>query len=120
VPRNDDELADFYRSVDLLIAPGTIQLGAPHYPVMEAMACNVPVITTGYLPASEDNALIVPISRPEAIADAVIAATSAPEATAARAARAQTAVAPFAWTEVATRMLALMTSGTPTDGKRAR
>ncbi len=120
VPRNDDELADFYRSVDLLLAPGTIQLGAPHYPVMEAMACNVPVITTGYIPASEDNALIVPIGRPDAIADAVIAATCAPEATAARAGRAKVAMAPFAWPEVATRLLALMASGTTTDRNRGR
>jgi glycosyltransferase involved in cell wall biosynthesis len=118
VPRNDDELADFYRSVDLLIAPGTIQLGAPHYPVMEAMACNVPVITTGYLPASEDNALIVPTGRPDAIANSVIAAICAPEATAARADRAKAAMAPFAWPEVARRLLALMASGTTTDRNR--
>lgn len=118
VPRNDDELADFYRSVDLLLAPGTIQLGAPHYPVMEAMACNVPVITTGYLPADGENALIVPVGRPDAIADAVQAATEAPEATAARAARARAAIAPFAWTEVSSRLLTLMTANTTTDPQR--
>jgi len=119
VPRDDDELGDFYRSVDLLLAPGTIQLGAPHYPVMEAMACNVPVITTGYMPANADNALIVPVGRPDAIADAVRAAIDGPEATAGRAARAQAAIASFAWPEVAARLLALMTPGTATDRHRA-
>lgn len=118
VPRNDDELADFYRSVDLLLAPGTIQLGAPHYPVMEAMACNVPVITTGYLPANGDNSLIVPVGRPDAIADAVHSAVRAPEATAERAARAQAAIAPFAWPEVATRLLALMAPATAVERPR--
>jgi glycosyltransferase involved in cell wall biosynthesis len=118
MPRNDDELADFYRSLDLLLAPGTIQLGAPHYPVMEAMACNVPVVTTGYLPASVDNALIVPVGRPDAIADAVRAAIDMPEATAMRAVRAQAAIAPFAWTEVATQMLVLMAPGTATESPR--
>jgi glycosyltransferase involved in cell wall biosynthesis len=73
VPKNDSELADFYRSLDIMIAPGSIQLGAPHYPVMEAMACGIPVITTGYLPASleKNNAWIVPIHDINAIAEAV-------------------------------------------------
>jgi glycosyltransferase involved in cell wall biosynthesis len=120
LPRNDDELADFYRSVDLLLAPGTIQLGAPHYPVMEAMACNVPVITTGYLPADDRNALIVPVSRPDAIADAVCAAINEPQAVADRAAFARTAIAPFAWSAVATKLLALLSEGKSSDRDRGR
>lgn len=73
VPRNDMELADFYRSLDIMIAPGSVQLGAAHYPVMEAIACGVPVITTGYLPAriEGENAWIVPIEDAESIAKAV-------------------------------------------------
>ncbi len=58
-PRNDAELADFYRSLDLMLAPGTIQMGAVHYPVIEAMACNVPVVTTGYYPANMNNSFLV-------------------------------------------------------------
>jgi glycosyltransferase involved in cell wall biosynthesis len=72
IPKNDNELAEFYRSCDILVAPGQIQLGAPHYPVMEAMACKVPVITTGYLPANELNSFLIPIKSPESIAASLI------------------------------------------------
>ncbi|MDB4915946.1 MAG: hypothetical protein JWM95_3590 [Gemmatimonadetes bacterium] len=71
VPENDRALGDYYRSLDVLIAPGLVQHGAPHYPVMEAMACGVPVVTTGYLPATPSNARIVPVRDALAIADAV-------------------------------------------------
>ena len=71
IPANDSELADFYRKVDILIAPGTIQLGAVHYPVIEAMACGTPVITTGYSPADNTNSWIVPINSPGQIAETV-------------------------------------------------
>lgn len=108
VPGNDAELGEFYRGCDILIAPATMQLGAPHYPVMEAMACNVPVITTGYLPANPDNALIVPINQPEAIADAVEFALGNPTATQARAANAQTAIADFSWPMVASKLLSTL------------
>jgi len=70
-PDGDENLADFYRSLDVLVAPGHIQLGAVHYPVIEAMACNVPVITTGYYPANEQNSFIVPIKSPEKIAEII-------------------------------------------------
>lgn len=59
VPQNDKELGEYYRSLDIMLAPGISQLGAPHYPVMEAMASGVPVVTTGYLPASDRNSWIV-------------------------------------------------------------
>lgn len=71
IPSNDSELADFYRSLDILIAPGTIQLGAVHYPVIEAMACGTPVITTGYFPADNTNSWIVSINNPLHIAETV-------------------------------------------------
>ena len=53
-PENDQELADFYRSVDIMFALATIQHGAPHYPVLESMACGTLVITTGYFPADQE------------------------------------------------------------------
>lgn len=65
---NDRELSSFYSSVDVIVAPGTVQLGAVHYPVIEAMACKTPVITTGYYPAADDNAWIVPIKDSDSIA----------------------------------------------------
>lgn len=68
-PHGDENLANYYRSLDVLVAPGHIQLGAVHYPVIEAMACNVPVITTGYYPADETNSFIVPVKRTDKIAE---------------------------------------------------
>ena len=59
VPKNDRELADSYRSLDILVAPGTVQHGAPHYPVLEAGACGVAVVTTGYMGATPETAWIV-------------------------------------------------------------
>jgi glycosyltransferase involved in cell wall biosynthesis len=59
VPKNDLELADYYRSLDILVAPGTVQHGAPHYPVLEAGACGVAVVTTGYMGATPETAWIV-------------------------------------------------------------
>ncbi|MCR4030916.1 MULTISPECIES: glycosyltransferase family 4 protein [Flavobacterium] len=70
-PKNDRELASFYKSLDILIAPGKIQLGAVHYPVIEAMACGVAVITTGYYPANDDNSWIVKMSSPSDIANKI-------------------------------------------------
>lgn len=71
MPKNDRELSEFYRSVDIMLAPGTIQLGAPHYPVMEAMACGVPVVNTGYLPANTENSWIVDVMCSNSIVTAV-------------------------------------------------
>jgi len=71
-PDGDKNLADFYRSLDILVAPGHIQLGAVHYPVIEAMACKTPVITTGYYPANNENAYIVPVKNPSLIANTII------------------------------------------------
>lgn len=71
VPKNDNELANFYRSLDIMLAPGTLQLGAPHYPVMEAMACGVPVVNTGYLPANTNNSWIVDVGSSNSIVSAV-------------------------------------------------
>jgi glycosyltransferase involved in cell wall biosynthesis len=77
-PQSDEELAAYYRSVDILVAPGTVQLGACHYPVLEAMASGTPVITTGYMPASADNSWLVPVGDSEAVAQAVLAVVATP------------------------------------------
>lgn len=67
VPSNDFELSDFYRSLDLLVAPGTVQHGAYHYPVMEAIACGTPVLHTGYLPGNQENSWLCSPSSSESI-----------------------------------------------------
>ncbi|WP_419870113.1 glycosyltransferase [Chryseobacterium sp. CT-SW4] len=71
-PDGDENLAKFYQSLDTYVCAGTVQLQAVHYPVIEAMACKIPVITTGYLPSSSLNAWIVPIKNSIEIANKVI------------------------------------------------
>lgn len=71
-PKSDLELGDFYRNIDILIASGTVQLGAVHYPVIEAMSCGTPVITTAYYPADNTNAWIVPIHNSNSIVKSVL------------------------------------------------
>jgi glycosyltransferase involved in cell wall biosynthesis len=107
IPKNDRELADFYRSIDIMIAPGTIQLGACHYPVIEAMACGIPVITTGYLPAIEgkDNAWIVPIKDASAIAKTVKEIAIDPDLRDRRIAKAINDIQDFSWEHVSSRMI---------------
>lgn len=109
VPANDRELAAYYRSLDIMLAPGTLQLGAAHYPVLEAMASGVAVVTTGYLPAAPDNAWLVPVHAPDAIAAAIedIMHTP-PDVLAARLDRAAAAVEGFTWRAVACRFLELL------------
>lgn len=111
MPQGDAGLADYYRSIDVMIAPGTVQLGACHYPVLEAMSCGTPVITTGYLPADAQNAWIVPVRNAQAIADAVesLAATP-PEQLARMLDQASDAVQSFHWQAVARAFMQLMTA----------
>ena len=104
VPKNDSELADYYRSVDIMIAPGTVQHGAPHYPVMEAMACGTPVVTTGYMPADADNSWLVPSSDAGAIHRAILAIVADDRYTH-RVYRALEAMQIFAWDKAAGDMI---------------
>lgn len=106
VPKNDDELADFYRSVDILIAPVTVQHGAPHYPVMEALACGTPVITTGHMPASSSNSWLVPNRDAAAIAQAVRAIAADPNY-GARIVQGLEDIKLFAWENLSKAMLEL-------------
>jgi glycosyltransferase involved in cell wall biosynthesis len=69
---NDSDLSEFYKEIDILIAPGTVQLGAVHYPALEALASGACLITTGFLPANDKNAWIVPISNASAIVESVL------------------------------------------------
>ncbi len=104
VPKNDDELADYYRNIDILIAPGTVQHGAPHYPVMEAMACGTPVVTTGYMPANTQNSWIVANRSAREISEAVESIISDQNANE-RVLAARRAIECFAWPTVAHKML---------------
>lgn len=106
IPRNDSELADYYRSVDILIAPGTVQLGACHYPVLEAMACGTPVVTTGYLPANEGNAWIVPVHDSASITVAAKHIQQLPKNELnSKLTRANDAIKKFFWNDIAPRFI---------------
>lgn len=105
VPKNDKELADYYRSVDILVAPGTVQHGAPHYPVLEAGACGVAVVTTGYMGATSETAWIVPNRNVEAIVEAVTAIASNDRQRIEKRTKFLNAVRQFSWEQVSGEML---------------
>lgn len=65
MPNNDSELGDYYRSLDLYVCAGNIHAGAFHYPVAEAMACGVPVVSTHYYLVKETNAFLVKMNNSE-------------------------------------------------------
>lgn len=71
-PDTADLLSKFYREIDVLVAVGYGQHGAIHYPVIEAMASGTLVITTGYYPATSDNAIIVPEKNPNIIKEKLL------------------------------------------------
>lgn len=105
VPKNDQELAEYYRSIDIMIAPGTVQLGAAHYPVLEAMACGIPVVNTGYIPANDHNSWIVPVAAPDKIVKAVFEIAKNPQLTDIKVALALNDIREFGWDSVASKML---------------
>ena len=107
VPKNDAELAEYYRSIDIMLAPGTVQLGAPHYPVLEAMASGVPVVTTGYMPADNSNSWIVEVGDPHSIVQKVEEIVS-DNAYQGKVNNALMAVSEFSWEKVAKKMMGLM------------
>jgi len=71
-PNGDEELASYYNSLDIYICAGLIQLNAVHYPVIESMACKVPVITTGYLPSNENNSWLIQVDNSNEIISTVL------------------------------------------------
>lgn len=106
VPQDDAGLADFYRSVDIIIAAGTVQHGAPHYPVLEAMASGTPVVNTGYLPANADNSWLAEPKNSRSLVDCVreIVADRDPSI---RTGRALKAAQEYDWRVVAGRMMSI-------------
>lgn len=105
VPRNDHELADYYRSLDILVAPGTAQHGAAHYPVLEALACGIPVVTTGYLGATEATAWLTKNKDADAVRDTIIAMIANPQEVKEKATNGLRVIRDYAWPDVANRFL---------------
>jgi len=104
VPGNDVELANYYRSVNVILALGTQQHGAHHYPVLESMAAGVSVITTGYTPADASNAWIVG-SNPIDASAALVDVYTHPDSGKLKRQRAVKSVQPYAWQHVGAQFL---------------
>jgi glycosyltransferase involved in cell wall biosynthesis len=69
--KNDSELAEFYQSIDVLLVTCYSQHGAPHYPLIEGMACGTPVVHTDYYPGNEDNSWVAKSSELESVIQAL-------------------------------------------------
>lgn len=69
--KGDRELAAYYRSLDLLVVSCQGQHGAPHYPLIEAMASGTPVVHTDYYPGNASNSWIAKNTSCNAVADAI-------------------------------------------------
>jgi len=117
VPANDLELAAFYRSVDILLAPGTVQHGAPHYPVLEAGACGTSVVTTGYMAATTENSWLVDNRSVSSIVSAVRCAATDHRIRVSKTTQFLQDIKPFAWPAVAERLLDTLKIDTELVGK---
>lgn len=111
-PSGDAELAEFYRSVDLLIAVPTQQFGGYHYPVLEAMSCGTPVVSSGHMPATAESAWLVAPNSVAAIVDAIRLIRDAGEGQIReKTDLAEKLAAEYEWGAVARRFLELMEAG---------
>ena len=110
VPKNDRDLSDFYRSLDVLVAAGIVQHGAPHYPVLEGMACGVPVVHTGYMPGDDESTWKIASKSAQSIRDQVMAVV----ADSSRMAKTRMAIErtkAFEWAVVSSNMMSLLEAG---------
>lgn len=104
-PKGDMQLADFYRSLDCYICAQYIQLDAVHYPVIEAMACGIPLITTGYYPSNDENSWRITTKSPDAIVQKVLEVNGNPAAAKAKTEEGLKAVQEFEWCLLAEKMI---------------
>lgn len=109
-PDGDANLAQYYRDCDVFIAPGKIQLGAIHYPVIESMACGTPVVTTGYYPADNSNAYLVPVSSPDKIAETLEEIYNNYDLAIKKSDKARKCIREFEWSKVADKMMNVIKS----------
>lgn len=108
-PQCDVELSEFYKGIDILVSPGSVQFYAHHYPVMEAMACGTPTITTGYLPADNSNSWIVPPKSPKDIVSRVLDIIEHPEVVHKKLMLAHSNVAVYKWPEISKKFIEIFT-----------
>lgn len=111
-PDGDINLSDFYRSLDILITPGHIQLDAVHYPVIEAMATCTPLITTGYYPSNEDNSLIVRVKDPADIANKIKQVMNNYDVAIEKSKLGLKDIEQFSWNNIASKFLKILSKST--------
>ncbi len=116
-PDGDSNLADFYRSVDLLIAVPTFQLGAVHYPIIESMACGTPLICTSYYPSNVSNSFPVSPHNPEEISREIEYIINNYDIAINKADSARKAVEQFEWNKLAKKFLYIMEDEIRRKGK---
>lgn len=104
-PHGDSYLADYYREMDIVLAPGLSQYGAVHYPVIEAMACGTPIVTTYYLPANESNAWLVEPGNVDNLAATMMAILTNVELACQKRQLALQSITSFDWNVVSNKML---------------
>lgn len=106
-PKNDQELANYYRSLDILIAPGTVQHGAPHYPVLEAGACGIAVVTSGYMGATPETAWITRNKDVHSITQSILDVVSDDQSRIEKKLNFLKNIHQYSWPEVSKKMLLL-------------
>ena len=107
-PDGDGKLADYYRSLDILITPGHIQLDAIHYPVIEAMATKTPLITTGYFPSNENNSFLVPVKSPDEIAKQIIYVMNNYDKAIIKSEKAYESISQFSWEKLSHKFISII------------
>lgn len=103
--RGDVQLAAFYRSIDVLVVSCVGQHGAPHYPLIEAMASGTLVVHTDYYPGNSTNSWLAADSSIVAVAAALQQLIQTPAAELAQhvAAAREVVERRLSWSSVATQ-----------------
>jgi len=108
---NDEQLSYLYRNAEALVFPSTIESFG--FPVLEAMSCGLPVITSKYGGVAEvagDAALLVNPESVSEIAQAFLEITENPARRSGLIARGYKQARKFSWQKTARQFLALMES----------
>ena len=107
-PNGDKELGDYYRSLDYYISAGYYQQGAFHYPVVEAMACGIPIISTNYYPVNTLNCWLTEIKNSDDIVSKFELAVNNPEERKSKVLNGLTDVKQFEWKNAAKKLEAYL------------
>ncbi len=107
-PDGDENLAAFYRDMDIVVVACKGQLGAIHYPVIETMAVGTSIVCTDYFPSNDLNSYKVDCSAPEQIAEAVKKIIADKEEAVRKRRQALKDVQRFNWPIVAKRFLSYL------------